>query len=119
MFPFDAVLLAGPTASGKTSAALQLTESMPIEIISMDSALVYRGMDIGTAKPTSEELALAPHHLIDILEPEETFSAARFVEETERLIPEIHARGATCHCRRNHALCKSALRGFFHRSFLD
>ncbi len=93
MFPFDAVLLAGPTASGKTSAALQLTETMPIEIISMDSALVYRGMDIGTAKPTTEELGIAPHHLIDILDPEDNFSAARFVEETERLIPEIHARG--------------------------
>lgn len=93
MLPFDAVLLAGPTASGKTSAAIMLSQSMPIEIISMDSALVYRGMNIGTAKPTPEELSLVPHHLIDILEPEENFSAARFVEETERLIPEIQARG--------------------------
>ena len=92
------VAIAGPTASGKTAAALQLaarlSDRLPVEIISVDSALVYRGMDIGTAKPTREELAQVPHHLIDILDPLEAYSAAEFVNDTKRLIAEIHARGA-------------------------
>ncbi|MFZ4551591.1 MAG: tRNA (adenosine(37)-N6)-dimethylallyltransferase MiaA [Aquabacterium sp.] len=88
-------ILAGPTACGKTAAALALAQKVDIEIISVDSALIYRGMDIGTAKPTSAEMAQVPHHLIDILDPTESYSAARFVQDTERLIGEIRARGRT------------------------
>ena len=90
--------LAGPTASGKTAAALAIAAAWrgtrPIEIVSVDSALVYRGMDIGTAKPSPAELALVPHHLIDIIEPSEAYSAARFVADAQRLVGEISARGA-------------------------
>ena len=91
--------LAGPTAAGKTAAALALAEALaadgrPVEIVSVDSALVYRGMDIGTAKPTAAERARVPHHLIDVIEPNEAYSAARFVGETGRLIDDIAARGA-------------------------
>ena len=90
--------LAGPTASGKTAAALAIAAAWrgarPIEIVSVDSALVYRGMDIGTAKPSPAELALVPHHLIDIIEPSEAYSAARFVADAGRLVGEITARGA-------------------------
>ena len=85
--------IAGPTASGKTAAALAIAHAMPVEIISVDSALVYRGMDIGTAKPTAQELAAAPHHLIDILEPTQRYSAADFARDATRLIGDIHARG--------------------------
>jgi hypothetical protein len=88
------VCLLGPTASGKTAAALELAARTPVEIISLDSALVYREMDIGTAKPTREELASVPHHLIDIIDPLESYSAAQFVTDAERLIGEIRARGA-------------------------
>ena len=91
------VCLAGPTASGKTAAALAIAAACagmrPVEIVSVDSALVYRGMDIGTAKPTAAERALVPHHLIDIIEPAEAYSAARFVNDAQRLIGEIGARG--------------------------
>ncbi|MCY1343884.1 tRNA dimethylallyltransferase [compost metagenome] len=87
------VCLLGPTASGKTAAALALAADAPVEIISLDSALVYREMDIGTAKPTPEELAAAPHHLIDIIDPVESYSAAQFVTDAGRLIGEIRARG--------------------------
>ncbi|RZL11103.1 MAG: tRNA (adenosine(37)-N6)-dimethylallyltransferase MiaA [Rubrivivax sp.] len=87
------LILAGPTASGKTALALALAERVPLEIISVDSALVYRGMDIGTAKPTPAELAAVPHHLIDIIAPHESYNAARFVGDTRRLIDEIRARG--------------------------
>ena len=90
--------LAGPTASGKTAAALAIAAALgprrPVEIVSVDSALVYRGMDIGTAKPTAAERAQAPHHLIDILEPTGAYSAARFVADTHRLVGDITARGA-------------------------
>lgn len=91
--------LAGPTASGKTAASLAIAQALaargtPAEIVSVDSALVYRGMDIGTAKPSAAERAVAPHHLIDIIEPSEAYSAARFVGDAERLIGEIRARGA-------------------------
>ncbi|MDZ7812240.1 MAG: tRNA (adenosine(37)-N6)-dimethylallyltransferase MiaA [Ideonella sp.] len=85
--------LAGPTASGKTAMALHLAQALPIEIISVDSALIYRSMDIGTAKPTAAEQALVPHHLIDILDPTESYSAARFVQDAQALIAAIHARG--------------------------
>ena len=89
--------LAGPTASGKTAAALAIAQawrsSRPVEIVSVDSALVYTGMDIGTAKPSAAERALVPHHLIDIIDPAESYSAARFVGDAQRLIDEINARG--------------------------
>ena len=87
------LFILGPTASGKTALALALAQQRPIEIISVDSALVYRGMDIGTAKPSREERAICPHHLIDIIEPTEAYSAAQFAADAERLIHEIHARG--------------------------
>ena len=88
-----AICLAGPTASGKTAAALAIAQRYDVEIISVDSALVYRGMDIGTAKPTPEELAAVPHHLIDLLDPLQSYSAAEFVADATRLIDEIRARG--------------------------
>jgi tRNA dimethylallyltransferase len=87
------IAIAGPTASGKTAAALAIAQRMPVEIISVDSALVYRGMDIGTAKPTADELAQAPHHLINIRDPLQAYSAAEFVLDAERLLAEISARG--------------------------
>ncbi|MDW5443263.1 tRNA (adenosine(37)-N6)-dimethylallyltransferase MiaA [Polaromonas sp. SM01] len=85
--------LAGPTASGKTAAALAIAEQHPVEIISVDSALVYRGMDIGTAKPSRAELATVPHHLINIRDPLHAYSAAEFVSDAGRLIEEISTRG--------------------------
>ena len=87
------VVLAGPTASGKSALALELATRWPLEIISVDSALVYRGMDIGTAKPTPAERAQVPHHLIDILEPTEAYSAARFVADATARAAEVRARG--------------------------
>ena len=84
--------LAGPTASGKTALALALARSWPIEIVSVDSALVYRGMDIGTAKPDAAERAAVPHHLLDLIDPAATYSAARFVVDARRLVAEIRAR---------------------------
>lgn len=88
-----AILLLGPTASGKSAAAMALAQRRPVEIISVDSAQVYRGMDIGTAKPTSAERAQVPHHLIDIVDPTEAYSAGRFAQDARRLIGEISARG--------------------------
>ena len=85
--------LAGPTASGKTGLALALARRWPVEIVSVDSALVYRGMDIGTAKPSAAELAAVPHHLIDLIDPAQSYSAAQFVADARRLIAEIRARG--------------------------
>jgi tRNA dimethylallyltransferase len=87
--------LAGPTAAGKTAAALAIATRYPVEIVSVDSALVYRGMDIGTAKPSAEERARVPHHLIDILDPRESYSAAHFVADVRRLADGIAARGRT------------------------
>ncbi len=91
--PSPVVCLAGPTAAGKTAAALAIAAEHDVEIISVDSALVYRGMDIGTAKPTAAELLAAPHHLINIRDPLHAYSAAEFVQDAERLIKEITARG--------------------------
>lgn len=88
-----AVAIMGPTASGKTAAALAIAERIPSEIISVDSALVYRGMDIGTAKPTHAERAAAPHHLIDIIDPLDAYSVAQFRNDTLRLVADIAARG--------------------------
>src|SRR5256885_6947644 len=86
-------VLTGPTGAGKTDWALGLAESAPVEIVSVDSALVYRGLDIGTAKPARELRERVPHHLIDICEPTETYSAGRFVADALGRIPDIHARG--------------------------
>ncbi len=83
----------GPTASGKTAVALELAARYPVEIISVDSAQVFRGMDIGTAKPTAAEGASAPHHLIDIIDPTESYSAAQFRADALRLMQEIAGRG--------------------------
>jgi tRNA dimethylallyltransferase len=88
-----AVAIMGPTASGKTAAALAVARHVPCEIVSVDSALVYRSMDIGTAKPSADELAAVPHHLVDILDPLDSYSAMQFREDTLRLVGEIHARG--------------------------
>jgi tRNA dimethylallyltransferase len=88
-----AVAIMGPTASGKTAAALEAAQHIPAEIISVDSALVYRGMDIGTAKPTADELAQVPHHLIDILDPLDAYSVMQFRQDAMRLIADIAARG--------------------------
>lgn len=87
------ICLAGPTASGKTACALAIAREHTCEIISVDSALVYRGMDIGTAKPSAAELAQAPHHLIDIRDPLQAYSAAEFVRDATQLIRDISARG--------------------------
>lgn len=87
------LVLLGPTASGKTAAVARIARALPIELISVDSALVFRDMDIGTAKPSAEEQALCPHHLIDIVSPEEAYSAARFAADARRLIGDIQARG--------------------------
>ena len=88
-----AIFLMGPTASGKTDLAIQLRQQLPVEVISVDSALIYRGMDIGTAKPSKAELALAPHHLIDICDPAESYSAANFRTDALREMQEISAQG--------------------------
>ena len=93
------IAIAGPTACGKTAGALALAavlqrRGIRAEIISVDSALVYRGMDIGTAKPSASEQASVPHHLIDIRDPQQAYSAAEFVQDASRLIAEIRARGA-------------------------
>jgi len=88
-----ALALAGPTASGKTAAALAIAQQHDAEIISVDSALVYRGMDIGTAKPSPAERAAVAHHLIDIRDPAQPYSAAEFAADARRLIADINARG--------------------------
>lgn len=93
------LIIAGPTASGKSALALRVAqqlqeEGLPVEIISVDSALVYRGMDIGTAKPSQQERQSTPHHLIDILAPEQTYSAADFVTDTVRIVQQVRGRGA-------------------------
>jgi tRNA dimethylallyltransferase len=91
-FP-PAIFLMGPTASGKTGVAVELAQTLPVEIISVDSALVYRDMDIGTAKPDAATLARAPHHLIEIIDPTEAYSAAAFRRDALRLMHDITHRG--------------------------
>jgi len=96
--PFSTICIVGPTGAGKTHLAMALAEhaksiGLCIELISMDSALVYRGLDIGSAKPTKAEQAAVVHHLIDILEPTEVYSAARFAKDAKRLCEEIRSRG--------------------------
>ncbi len=90
-----AVLLMGPTGAGKTDIALELTERLPLEIVSVDSALVYRGMDIGTAKPSALARARVPHHLIDIRDPAEAYSAGEFVRDAAEALEDIWSRGRT------------------------
>ncbi|MEY2622059.1 MAG: tRNA dimethylallyltransferase [Pseudomonadota bacterium] len=87
------LVLTGPTASGKTEASLALAQRWPLEIISMDSALVYQGMDIGTAKPSAQERAAVPHHLIDLIDPAQNYSAAEFARDARALMAQIHSRG--------------------------
>lgn len=91
--PMDAVLLMGPTCTGKTELALRLAGEFPVEIVSVDSAQVYRGMDIGTSKPSATIQATVPHHLIDVCDPAEAYSAGRFRRDALRLIGEIRQRG--------------------------
>ena len=86
-----AIFLMGPTASGKSALAMELVQRLPCDIISVDSALVYRGMDIGTAKPTAAELAVAPHRLIDLLDPTQAYSAADFCRDALREMAAISA----------------------------
>ncbi|WP_369828924.1 tRNA (adenosine(37)-N6)-dimethylallyltransferase MiaA [Glaesserella sp. 15-184] len=88
-----AIFLMGPTASGKTDLAISLRQQLPVEVLSVDSALIYKGMDIGTAKPSKEELELAPHRLIDILDPAESYSVMNFREDALREMAEITAQG--------------------------
>jgi tRNA dimethylallyltransferase len=87
------ILLIGPTAVGKTGHAIQLAERLNGEVVSADSRLFYRGMDIGTAKPTPEEQARVPHHLIDVADPDETWSLAVFQQKATEIIADIHTRG--------------------------
>ena len=89
------ISVAGPTASGKSDLAIMLAERLGGEIVSFDSMQIYRGMDIGTAKPTKEELARVPHHMIDIADPRENFSVASFVERAKEVIADIESRGKT------------------------
>ena len=88
-----AIFLMGPTASGKTDIAIRLAQEYPIDIISVDSSMVYRGLDIGTAKPSAAELALAPHRLIDIRDPAQPYSAADFRVDALREMADISAQG--------------------------
>jgi tRNA dimethylallyltransferase len=88
-----AIFLMGPTASGKTNVAVEIAQRFPVELISVDSALVFRDMNIGTAKPDASILSKAPHHLIDIIDPTEAYSAAAFRHDALRLMAEITARG--------------------------
>jgi tRNA dimethylallyltransferase len=90
--PRTVVALLGPTASGKSGLALKLAETLPVEVVSMDSALVYRGMDIGTAKPGAALRAQVPHHLVDIIDPDQSYSAGRWREDALRAIGEIFQR---------------------------
>lgn len=91
--PLTCLCITGPTATGKTDLALQLAERVPLEVISMDSAMVYRGLDIGTAKPSAATRARVPHHLIDVLDPTEAYSAGRFGRDAAALVRDIHGRG--------------------------
>ena len=95
MNTLQALAIAGPTASGKSALALAVAARWPVEIISVDSAQVFRGMDIGTAKASAAERVAVPHHLIDILDPLDSYSAARFVSDARALIKDINARGRT------------------------
>ena len=90
-----AILLMGPTGAGKTDLAVELVARLPLEIVSVDAAMVFRGMDIGTAKPSPELLARAPHHLIDLIDPADSYSAARFLADAGRRCGESRRAGGT------------------------
>lgn len=92
---FSAVVIAAPTASGKTDLACQLYDRGGFEIVSVDSAMIYQDMNIGTAKPSKNELMAHPHHLVDIIRPDETYSVARFIDDCTRVMTQIHKRGHT------------------------
>ena len=112
------IVLTGPTGTGKTEWAIRLAEQLPVEIVSVDSALVYRGLDIGTAKPSRELREHTPHHLIDICEPSESYSAGRFVQDAVSLVDEIQsARTHSAPGRRHHAVLARAVAG--HRTVAD
>lgn len=114
------ICLLGPTASGKTALALPLAERLNAEIISVDSALVYRGMDIGTAKPDREEQARVRHHLIDIVEVDEPYSAARFATDAKRAIDEVRSRGKVALLVGGTFLyCKALIEGLAHMPEAD
>ena len=104
--------IAGPTASGKTALALALAQRWPVEIISVDSALVFRGMDIGTAKPSAGELAAVPHHLIDIRDPLDVYSAAEFMRDARQLLGEIRRGRLPLLVGGTMLYFKGAVRGF-------
>ena len=91
--PVDAIVITGPTGAGKTALSLEIGARLPVEIVSVDSTMVYRGLDIGSGKPTRTELASVPHHLIDILDPSESYSAGQFVADARQLVHDIRARG--------------------------
>jgi tRNA dimethylallyltransferase len=93
MSPLSALVLTGPTGSGKSDWALRLAQQLPIEIVSVDSAQVYRGLDIGTAKPSAAARARVAHHLLDIRDPAERYSAGEFVKDARAALREVHARG--------------------------
>ena len=93
--PGPAILLMGPTGAGKTDLAARLVEEFPLEIVSVDAAMVFRDMDIGTAKPSAELLARAPHHLVDLIDPADSYSAARFLADADAALQAIEARGRT------------------------
>ncbi len=97
-----AILLMGPTASGKTDVAIRLRERFPCDIISVDSAMVYRGMDIGTAKPDRDTLMRAPHALIDIRDPEESYSAGEFARDASAEMETIFAKRSYSAAGRRH-----------------
>ncbi len=96
------LILTGPTGSGKSDWALRLAQQLPVEIISVDSAQVFRGMDVGTAKPSPAARAAVPHHLLDILDPAQTYSAGQFAQDAVALIGQIRARGAYPAAGRGH-----------------
>ena len=110
----DCWFLTGPTASGKSAVGVELAERIGAEIVSLDSMALYRGMDIGTAKPTAEERRRVPHHLIDIIEPHEEYSLAQYVAAAGRCIEEIKARGReVLFVGRNAAVLEGPAAGYF------
>src|SRR5689334_25265417 len=93
--PKQCVYLTGPTASGKSAVGVELARLLGAEVVAMDSMTVYRGMDVGTAKPTAAEREAVPHHLVDVLDPHEEFSQAEYATAARREVEEILARGRT------------------------